>query len=757
MQNESSKGTYVPPSKRGGSAPPQNGYVSSTNQNASGGNTPVSTESNSNANVNRAGYGGGGYGGYGGYGGQGYQAQGGSMSSTSGGRGGSQRNGYGNGYNNRGNGYHNNGNYHNNYQGGRGGFNNNRMNNYGNNRGMGGRGNFGGRGSGNYGGNYSSNNGGRHGHGPRVNEKGFHGDTYPDKRVENQIFATDKVTTTGINFDKYDDIPVDTTGRDCPQAITEFSDDVIGERLMANLALCNYTKPTPVQKYSIPIGLAGRDLMACAQTGSGKTAGFLFPTLISLMKSGARPIPENTGSKLKNYPNALILAPTRELVSQIYEESLKFCYCTGIRPVVIYGGTDINRQIRDLNMGVDLLVATPGRLLDLIERSEVGMNNVQFLILDEADRMLDMGFEVQIRRIVSENNMPVERQTFMFSATFPREIQRLALDFMDNYIFLTVGKVGSASKDVVQDFEYIDDQHKEERLLKFFAEKGSDKGLVLIFVERKRDADRLEDILSEWVDCTAIHGNRSQRDREDALSLFKSGRAPILIATDVASRGLDIPNVTTVINYDLPSNIDDYVHRIGRTGRAGHTGKALSFMNEKNRNIAKDLHELLQDNEQTIPPWLGSMCYGSGGNKGRNVRGPQRGGRFGGRDIRYENQGRYSNFGGSNQSGGTGNYRYGSNNNFGGSKFGGDRGPMSYPVQGGGGGGSYGGYGGYGNYGGYVEGHTGGGYTGGMQQMQGMPRGQPSVPAPANFTPGSGPTPGQAYGQQPGGGGSGAW
>ncbi|CAN0209470.1 unnamed protein product, partial [Phaeothamnion confervicola] len=261
---------------------------------------------------------------------------------------------------------------------------------------------------------------------------------------------------------RYDDIPVETSGENVPEPIDSFPPDVLGEQLMRNTELCNYLKPTPVQKYSIPIGISGRDLMACAQTGSGKTAGFLFPVLISLLREGAPQFPEEAGGgrRRKSYPTGLVLAPTRELTSQIYDEARRFCYCTGIAPVVIYGGADIRTQLRDLERGCDLLMATPGRLVDLIERGKISLACIRFLVLDEADRMLDMGFEPQIRRIVEQEDMTQNRQTFMFSATFPRVIQQLAADFMRDYVFLAVGRVGSASKDVIQKVEYVEDRDK---------------------------------------------------------------------------------------------------------------------------------------------------------------------------------------------------------------------------------------------------------------------------------------------------------
>lgn len=236
--------------------------------------------------------------------------------------------------------------------------------------------------------------GGRRDSMARVNERGFHGDMKPDKRLEQRLFDREGKQTTGINFDNYDAIPIEVSGHDIPDPIETYAMETIGEDLFRNTQLCGYDRPTPVQKYSIPIGILGRDLMACAQTGSGKTAGFLFPILMSMIKNGGRQSSEQARSRRTN-PEALVLAPTRELAQQIHDEALRFSYCTGIAPVVIYGGADVRDQLRQIERGCDLLVATPGRLVDLIERGRLGMDNVRFLVLDEADRMLDMGFEVR--------------------------------------------------------------------------------------------------------------------------------------------------------------------------------------------------------------------------------------------------------------------------------------------------------------------------------------------------------------------------
>ncbi|XP_051912879.1 ATP-dependent RNA helicase DDX3X-like isoform X1 [Hippocampus zosterae] len=480
-----------------------------------------------------------------------------------------------------------------------------------------------------------------------------------NERLEHELFSG---SNTGINFEKYDDIPVEATGQNCPHHIESFQDIDMGEIIMGNIALSRYTRPTPVQKYAIPIVKSKRDLMACAQTGSGKTAAFLLPVLSQIYAEGpgdalnaAKASGQENGKygRRKQYPISLVLAPTRELALQIYDEARKFSYRSRVRPCVVYGGADIGQQIRDLERGCHLLVATPGRLVDMMERGKIGLDYCKYLVLDEADRMLDMGFEPQIRRIVEQDTMPPKgnRQTMMFSATFPKEIQILARDFLDDYIFLAVGRVGSTSENITQKVVWVEESDKRSFLLDLLSatvipsevqdnagenmEKPGKDSLTLVFVETKKGADALEDFLyREGYACTSIHGDRSQRDREEALNQFRSGKCPILVATAVAARGLDISNVKHVINFDLPSDIEEYVHRIGRTGRVGNLGLATSFFNDKNGNITKDLLDILVEAKQEVPSWLESLAYEhqhKSSNRGRSKRFA---GGFGARDYR---------------------------------------------------------------------------------------------------------------------------
>ncbi|XP_041699897.1 ATP-dependent RNA helicase DDX3Y isoform X4 [Coregonus clupeaformis] len=518
-----------------------------------------------------------------------------------------------------------------------------------------------------------------------------------NERLEAELFSSGN---TGINFEKYDDIPVEATGANCPPHIDSFHDVDMGEIIMSNIALTHYTRPTPVQKYAIPVIKSKRDLMACAQTGSGKTAAFLVPVLSQIYTQG----PGDAGAAAKNgqdsgkygrrkqYPLSLVLAPTRELALQIYEESRKFAYRSRVRPCVVYGGADIGQQIRDLERGCHLLVATPGRLVDMMERGKIGLDYCNYLVLDEADRMLDMGFEPQIRRIVEQDTMPPKgiRQTMMFSATFPKEIQMLARDFLEDYIFLAVGRVGSTSENITQKVVWVEDGDKRSFLLDLLnatvipsdapdvqeaAVTPGKESLTLVFVETKKGADALEDFLyREGYACTSIHGDRSQRDREEALNQFRSGRCPILVATAVAARGLDISNVKHVINFDLPSDIEEYVHRIGRTGRVGNLGLATSFFNDKNSNITKDLLDILVEAKQEVPSWLESLGYENQhkGNTGRGRSKRFSSGGFGARDYRQTPGG--GGFGGGGGRGGPrtgGHGGGGSRGGFGGGGFGG--------------------------------------------------------------------------------------
>nr|AHL46854.1 vas-l [Cynoglossus semilaevis] len=461
---------------------------------------------------------------------------------------------------------------------------------------------------------------------------------------ENSVFAHYE---TGINFDKYDDILVNVSGTNPPQAIMTFEEAALCDSLSKNVSRSGYVKPTPVQKHGIPIISAGRDLMACAQTGSGKTAAFLLPILHQLMIGGAS---SSFFSELQE-PKAIIVAPTRELINQIFLEARKFAYGTVVRPVVVYGGVSIRHQVSDLNKGCNVLCGTPGRLMDMIERGKGGLSKVQYFVLDEADRMLDMGFEPDMRRLVASPGMPSRegRQTLMFSATFPEEIQKLAADFLKpDYLFLAVGIVGGACSDVEQTFIEVGKFSKREQLLDLVKTCGNER--TIVFVEKKRQADFIATFLcQENVPTTSIHGDREQWQREQALADFKYGKCPVLVATSVAARGLDIPDVQHVVNFDLPGSIDEYVHRIGRTGRCGNVGRAVSFFDtDVDGHLSRPLISILSKAQQEVPPWLEQLAFSSassGGNFNANKnnfaftdsrKGQQRGSSFQGNTVQSQ-------------------------------------------------------------------------------------------------------------------------
>jgi ATP-dependent RNA helicase DDX3X len=433
--------------------------------------------------------------------------------------------------------------------------------------------------------------------------------------TELEVFGERKESTGGIDFSQYDKIPVEVSGDGCEDFKTMdfFRDGNLSEALSWNLERCGYDRPTPVQRHAIPIVTSGRDLMACAQTGSGKTCAFMVPCIESLLRSGP-PGPDRSKGRPTPSPCALVMAPTRELAVQIHEESMKFMYNTGIESRIVYGGADIGQQMRELNKGTDILVATPGRLWDMLGRQCVDLGLCQFLILDEADRMLDMGFEPQVRDIVEHSGMSRKlerrRQSMMFSATFAGSVQKMAGDFLADYLFITVGRVGSCSETIHQSLIYAEEGRGKTRALeKIYRENAPPAGfLTVIFVDSKKKADEIElDLWNGGLRACAIHGDRDQHEREMAMAAFKSGETPILVATDVAARGLDISNVGLVINFDMPKQMDDYVHRIGRTGRAGKKGVAIGFVNERCK-YCNELADLLRQANQEVPTWLAQLA-----------------------------------------------------------------------------------------------------------------------------------------------------
>lgn len=386
-------------------------------------------------------------------------------------------------------------------------------------------------------------------------------------------------------------------GTDVPKPIAQFSDIDFPDAVLKEFELRKYTGPTPIQAQGWPMAFSGRDMVGIAQTGSGKTISFALPALVHAQKQ--EPLRRGDG------PIVLVLAPTRELCLQIQEEIDTYARFFGLSTAAVYGGVSSQPQKQALLRGVYVLVATPGRLIDLFDQGFVPLKRVSFLVLDEADRMLDMGFEPQLRKIIPQTNEG--RQTLMWSATWPKEVRDLAQSYMTNYIQVNIGSDDLTSNTrILQRVEIISPREKQESLLRVLRDV---EGRVIVFCNMKRTCDDIEyALLQERMCAAAIHGDKTQAMRDRVINDFKSGRRPILIATDVAARGLDVKDVKMVVNYDFPGSCEDYVHRIGRTAR-GNTaeGTAVTFFTDMDRNNARDLVRILSDAKQEVPRELRDM------------------------------------------------------------------------------------------------------------------------------------------------------
>ena len=350
-----------------------------------------------------------------------------------------------------------------------------------------------------------------------------------------------------------------------------------------------YTTPTPIQIQSIPAVLKGGDLLAAAQTGTGKTAGFTLPILQRLMDSKA------SETNARRQIRALILTPTRELAAQVHQSVLTYGKYTPLKSAVIFGGVGVNPQINAIKKGLDILVATPGRLIDLIGQGFISLKEIEILVLDEADRMLDMGFLPDIKRILAL--LPKTRQNLLFSATFSAEIKALANTLLKSPALIEVARSNSTHEAITQKIHPVD-KNKKQALLAHLI-KANDWQQVLVFTRTKHGANKLVTQLEkDGITCMAIHGNKSQTARTKALADFKSGKITALVATDIAARGIDIDQLPHVVNYDLPNVSEDYVHRVGRTGRAGSNGIAISLVCIDELALLKDIEKLTK---QTIP------------------------------------------------------------------------------------------------------------------------------------------------------------
>ncbi|EGF83025.1 hypothetical protein BATDEDRAFT_29115 [Batrachochytrium dendrobatidis JAM81] len=385
-----------------------------------------------------------------------------------------------------------------------------------------------------------------------------------------------------------------------------------------------FSAPTSIQSQGWPMALSGRDVVGVAETGSGKTLAYTLPSIVHI---NAQPL-----LKPGDGPIVLILAPTRELAIQIQVECNKFGSSSRIKNTCLYGGVPKGPQMRDLERGIEICIATPGRLIDMLESGKTNLKRVTYLVLDEADRMLDMGFEPQIRKIVDQ--IRPDRQTLMWSATWPKEVQALARDYQKEFIQVNVGSMElSASHNITQIVEICPSHDKRHRLYKLLEDIMSNADQkTIIFTGTKRTADDItRDLRHDGFPALAIHGDKKQQERDWVMQEFKSGKTPILIATDVAARGLDVKDVKFVINFDFPNNIEDYVHRIGRTGRANNKGTAYTLFSPDNFKSARDLVKILEEAGQVVDPQLHDFARSGGSGGGHSRYGGGRGGRGGGR------------------------------------------------------------------------------------------------------------------------------
>ncbi|MBB4153854.1 ATP-dependent RNA helicase RhlE [Sphingomonas jinjuensis] len=369
--------------------------------------------------------------------------------------------------------------------------------------------------------------------------------------------------------------------------MTNFTDLGLAEPLVRALEAKGYETPTPIQRDSIPTVLTGRDLLGIAQTGTGKTAAFVLPSIQRLAENAKRVLPTHC--------RMLVLAPTRELASQIADNARGYAKFSKLSVATVFGGTSINKNRNDLSRGVDILVATPGRLLDLVEQGFCNLSMIEILVLDEADQMLDLGFIHALRRIVKM--VPRRRQTLFFSATMPSSIRDLAAQFLHEPETVSVVPASTTAERVDQYVTFVNQMEKQALLTITLADPAIDR--ALIFTRTKHGADRVVKLLAgNGIQANAIHGNKSQGQRERALGLFKSGEVPILVATDIAARGIDVSGVSHVINFELPNVPEQYVHRIGRTARAGNSGIAIAFCADDERAYLKDIEKLTRQKIQ---------------------------------------------------------------------------------------------------------------------------------------------------------------
>uniref|UniRef100_A0A8C1TMQ6 RNA helicase n=1 Tax=Cyprinus carpio TaxID=7962 RepID=A0A8C1TMQ6_CYPCA len=501
-------------------------------------------------------------------------------------------------------------------------------------------------------------------------------------------------------------------GSGCPKPVTNFHQAQFPQYVMDVLLEQNFKEPTAIQSQGFPLALSGRDMVGIAQTGSGKTLAYLLPAIVHI---NHQPYLERGDG-----PICLVLAPTRELAQQVQQVAYDYGKSSRIKSTCVYGGAPKGPQIRDLERGVEICIATPGRLIDFLEAGKTNLRRCTYLVLDEADRMLDMGFEPQIRKIVDQ--IRPDRQTLMWSATWPKEVRQLAEDFLHDYVQINIGALElSANHNILQIVDVCMENEKDNKLIQLMEEIMAEKeNKTIIFVETKKRCDELTRRMRRdgWP-AMCIHGDKSQPERDWVLSEFRSGKAPILIATDVASRGLDVEDVKFVINYDYPNSSEDYVHRIGRTARSTNKGTAYTFFTPGNLRQARDLVRVLEEARQAINPKLLQLVDTGRGGGGGESFGHSYFSLYFSRDDRMSSSYRDRSRDGRN------NYNSGPSYNSGGDD--------QYQSCGGGGGGQYGSRGG-------VSLPVGSGGAGGQDQA-GPPQGLFGATPPTPPQPGPGPQP----------------
>ncbi|KAG6258076.1 ATP-dependent RNA helicase dbp2 [Claviceps purpurea] len=550
------------------------------------------------------------------------------------------------------------------YGGGGGGYGGGRSGGYSSGGGGGGYGNggssgYGGGGSGGYGGGFGGGQGGGFGGGgDRMNNlgSGLQRQEWGTLRLPRDVAASPQMTSSSANvhpldlsalpkFEKhfYKEAPEVTNrspaeveefrrkhkmtiaGSDVPKPVETFDEAAFPRYVMDEVKAQGFPAPTAIQSQGWPMALSGRDMVGIAETGSGKTLTYCLPSIVHI---NAQPLLAPGDG-----PIVLVLAPTRELAVQIQQEITKFGRSSRIRNTCVYGGVPKGPQIRDLSRGVEVCIATPGRLIDMLEAGKTNLRRVTYLVLDEADRMLDMGFEPQIRKIIEQ--IRPDRQTLMWSATWPKEVRAMASDFLTDFIQVNIGSMDlSANHRITQIVEVVSENEKRDKMIQHLEKTMENKeNKILIFVGTKRVADEITRFLRQdgWP-ALSIHGDKQQNERDWVLDQFKTGKSPIMVATDVASRGIDVRNITHVLNYDYPNNSEDYIHRIGRTGRAGANGTAITFFTTDNQKQARELVNVLQEAKQQIDPRLAEMArFGGGGGNRYGGWGRGRGGGGGGR------------------------------------------------------------------------------------------------------------------------------